>query len=198
MAYPWCTERRRRFQQIFVIPYPEPSRSQSWRQRPDLRNHLRRDRRQNEAERFRYTAFLKEQLKMTKGIVDSSKLSTSIKLYVAPILPQNPELNDIDFFEGALPRQLLLETLGSIQGILFPLNDSKPRRLLESSVNTGSSNPRVPYRSVVVAARGIMESTPTRVAGKADGTKKWSEVYDDSDSDRCHLRSHTGYMFSVL
>ncbi|EAW17100.1 uncharacterized protein NFIA_004580 [Aspergillus fischeri NRRL 181] len=46
----------------------------------DVRNHLRFDRKNNVLEVFHYTAFLKEQLKLTKGKEDPSDPMTSIKV----------------------------------------------------------------------------------------------------------------------
>ena len=42
---------------------------------------------------------------------------------------------------GALPRQLVLECLDSIQNVLFPLLDPKSRSLLESLTSTSSFDP---------------------------------------------------------
>ena len=42
---------------------------------------------------------------------------------------------------GALPRQLALECLDSIQKILFPLSDSKSRSLLQSLISTSAFDP---------------------------------------------------------
>jgi hypothetical protein len=42
---------------------------------------------------------------------------------------------------GALPRQLALEALDSVQKVLFPLSDAKSRALLQSLVSTASFDP---------------------------------------------------------
>jgi hypothetical protein len=42
-----------------------------------------------------------------------------------------------------LPRQLVLEVLDSLQGILFPLSDPKSRRLLESLISSYSLDPDI-------------------------------------------------------
>ena len=42
---------------------------------------------------------------------------------------------------GAIPRQLALETLDSVQKVLFPLNDAKSRSLLQSLVSTSFLDP---------------------------------------------------------
>ena len=44
---------------------------------------------------------------------------------------------------GILPRQLLLEILDSLQGILFPLSDTKSRKLLQSLVTTCALDPDI-------------------------------------------------------
>ncbi|KAM7220164.1 hypothetical protein V8F06_004492 [Rhypophila decipiens] len=79
----------------------------------DISNHLRYDRKANVVEIFHHVAFLKEQLRATKGAGDCSTPSASIKM-------------------GSLPRPLVIEVLDSIQGILFPLADRKSRGLLQS------------------------------------------------------------------
>ena len=44
---------------------------------------------------------------------------------------------------GALPRQLVLEVLDSLQGILFPISDPKSKRLLQSLVTAYSLDPDI-------------------------------------------------------
>jgi hypothetical protein len=44
---------------------------------------------------------------------------------------------------GALPRQLLLETLDSLQVVLFPLSDPKSKRLLCSLIHECSLDPDI-------------------------------------------------------
>lgn len=91
----------------------------------DLRKHLRLDHKNNVLELYHHTAFLKEHLRATKPTENklaSLSVSDSLKL-------------------GALPRQLALETLDSIQKILFPLGDGKSRSLLLSLTTTGSFDP---------------------------------------------------------
>ncbi len=46
-------------------------------------------------------------------------------------------------FSGALPRQLILEILDSVQDILFPLSEPKSKRLLRALVNTCSMDPDI-------------------------------------------------------
>ncbi|OTA90019.1 hypothetical protein M434DRAFT_398257 [Hypoxylon sp. CO27-5] len=90
----------------------------------DIRNHLHFNRRHNILEVYHYTGFLKEQLRATKDLDDCSSLSLSIK-------------------RGALPRQLVLEVLDSLQGVLFPLADPKSKRLLQSLVSSSSFDPDI-------------------------------------------------------
>ncbi|PVH92428.1 hypothetical protein DM02DRAFT_699980 [Periconia macrospinosa] len=84
----------------------------------DIQNHLRLHRRQNVIEIFHHTAFIKEQLRLTKGPGDWSSPSSTIKA-------------------GALPRQLALEVLDSLQMVLFPLSDPQSKQLLQSLVSNG-------------------------------------------------------------
>ena len=44
-------------------------------------------------------------------------------------------------FRGALPRQLALECLDSLQKIVFPLSDAKSRSLLQSLISKSSFDP---------------------------------------------------------
>lgn len=79
----------------------------------DLRSHLKIDRKTNTLEVFHHVAFLKEHLRLTKDYPKNMTVEKSLSL-------------------GALPRQLVLECLDSIQKILFPLSDAKSRSLLQS------------------------------------------------------------------
>ncbi len=79
----------------------------------DLRSHLKIDRRTNTLEVFHHVAFLKEYLRLTKDHPRHTLVEKSLSL-------------------GALPRQLVLECLDTVQKILFPLSDAKSRSLLQS------------------------------------------------------------------
>ena len=79
----------------------------------DLRSHLKIDRRTNTLEVFHHVAFLKEHLRLTKDYPRHMLVEKSLSL-------------------GALPRQLVLECLDTVQKILFPLSDAKSRSLLQS------------------------------------------------------------------
>ncbi|CEJ91034.1 hypothetical protein VHEMI06775 [[Torrubiella] hemipterigena] len=85
----------------------------------DLRNHLRFDRKNRVLYIFHHAAFLKEQLKLIKENFSEP---------VAVALP---------------PRRLLLETLTSLQEILFPLSDPRSRALLDTLVTTNSFDPDI-------------------------------------------------------
>ncbi|KAI3551782.1 hypothetical protein CABS03_09137 [Colletotrichum abscissum] len=78
----------------------------------DLRNHLRMDLKTGVVELYHHTAFLKECLKASKDT----------------------------HAEPLLPRQLALETLDSLQNILFPL-DKESRAFLRSLVSKASFDP---------------------------------------------------------
>ncbi|KAL6716713.1 hypothetical protein ACLMJK_006281 [Lecanora helva] len=88
----------------------------------DLRSHLKIDRRTNTLEVFHHVAFLKEHLRLTKDSPRNLNIEDSLRL-------------------GALPRQLVLECLDSIQKILFPLSDAKSRSLLQSLMTRLSFDP---------------------------------------------------------
>jgi hypothetical protein len=79
----------------------------------DLRNHLRLNQKAGVVEIFHHTAFLKEHLRLTRDSPRNITVGESISM-------------------GALPRQLVLEALDSIQKILFPLTDKKSHALLQS------------------------------------------------------------------
>jgi hypothetical protein len=86
----------------------------------DVRRHLRLNHRTGVVEIFHYTSFLKEHLRLTKDLPRSISVSDSIKA-------------------GALPRQLVLEILDSIQKILFPLSDPKACTMLRSFTTSSNS-----------------------------------------------------------
>ncbi|KAH7141928.1 hypothetical protein EDB81DRAFT_899350 [Dactylonectria macrodidyma] len=90
----------------------------------DIQSHLRLYRKGGVLEIFHYAAFLKEQLRQTRGPGDWSSPAASIKA-------------------GALPRQLVLEVLDSLQSILFPLSDPKSKRLLQSLICTCGFDPEL-------------------------------------------------------
>ncbi|KAI9763202.1 MAG: hypothetical protein M1839_006576 [Geoglossum umbratile] len=113
----------------------------------DLRSHLKLDRKNDIVEIFHHTAFLKEHLRLTKDKPRNMSVSDSLKLQVKPL--HQPMLSILVIWvneytstiSGALPRQLVLETLDSIQKILFPLSDPKSRSLLLSLTSTSSFDP---------------------------------------------------------
>lgn len=88
----------------------------------DLRSHLKIDRRTNTLEVFHHVAFLKEHLRLTKDHPRNLTVEKSLSL-------------------GALPRQLVLECLDTVQKILFPLSDAKSRSLLQSLTTRLSFDP---------------------------------------------------------
>jgi len=79
----------------------------------DLREHLKLDKKNGVLRIFHQTAFLKEHLRITKDG------------------PQDLSLVD-SFKKGALPRQLALEVLDSIQKLVFPLTDPKSVAILRA------------------------------------------------------------------
>ncbi|KAK4455307.1 hypothetical protein QBC34DRAFT_489622 [Podospora aff. communis PSN243] len=96
----------------------------SFRATHDIRNHLSFDRQANVIDIYHHTAFIKEQLRTTQEGADFSTPTLSIEA-------------------GSLPRQLLLEVLDSIQGVLFPLSDPKCKRILQSLVTSCSFDPDI-------------------------------------------------------
>ena len=88
----------------------------------DLRSHLRIDRRTNTLEVFHHVTFLKEHLRLTKDHPRNLTIEKSLSI-------------------GAIPRQLALECLDSVQKILFPLSDAKSRSLLQSLTTRFSFDP---------------------------------------------------------
>jgi hypothetical protein len=103
-------------------------------------------------ELFHHPAFLKESLRLTKDKKPALSIAESLRLYVSTIsyLPWIVWIEgmhhlpnaDFDYLNrGALPRQLALEVLDSIQKVLFPLDDPKSRILLGSLTSTSGFNP---------------------------------------------------------
>lgn len=87
----------------------------------DLRNHLKLDRKRAVVEIFHHTAFLKEHLRLTRDRPRNMSVADSVKI-------------------GVLPRALALETLATLQTILFPLTDAKSKALLLSLTSTTTQN----------------------------------------------------------
>ncbi|KAK5412635.1 hypothetical protein LTR06_005605 [Exophiala xenobiotica] len=83
----------------------------------DLTRHLKLDRRYNIVEIFHHVAFLKEHLRLTKDGPTRLSVEQSLK-------------------RGALPRQLAVEVVDSIQKVLFPASDAKSRAILNSLVSS--------------------------------------------------------------
>ncbi|KAI9857496.1 MAG: hypothetical protein M1813_008246 [Trichoglossum hirsutum] len=87
----------------------------------DLRNHLKLDRKQGVVEIYHHTAFLKEYLTATQSAPKGMSITDSARL-------------------GIIPRQLVLETLDSLQKILFP-PDPESQSLLRSLASKASFDP---------------------------------------------------------
>ncbi|KAI9686201.1 MAG: hypothetical protein M1822_003856 [Bathelium mastoideum] len=83
----------------------------------DVREHLKLDYRTGIVQIFHLTSFVKEQLRATKELGSDASVEDCVK-------------------HGALPRQLLLEIIDSIQRVLFPISDPKSYALLESLTGT--------------------------------------------------------------
>ncbi|KAK6516987.1 hypothetical protein TWF506_006866 [Arthrobotrys conoides] len=81
----------------------------------DLSNHLKLNRNTGVIEIFHHTAFLKENLRITRSMEGPMGVEESLRL-------------------GALPRQLALEALDSVQKIIFPLSDPSAVTLLQRLV----------------------------------------------------------------
>ncbi|MCJ1379602.1 hypothetical protein MMC17_002704 [Xylographa soralifera] len=88
----------------------------------DSRCHLKLDRENDVVQIYHHTAFLKEHLRLIKDKALNISVSESLNA-------------------GALPRQLALEILDSIQKVLFPLSDPKSRSLLQSLISTSLFDP---------------------------------------------------------
>ncbi|KAH7319846.1 hypothetical protein B0I35DRAFT_478152 [Stachybotrys elegans] len=126
----------------------------------DIRNHLHLDRRHRVLEIFHYTSFLKEQLRVTKDLDDTMSASLSLK-------------------RGALPRQLVLEVLESLQGTLFPLADPKSKRFLQSLVSTSALDPDILNFEFSAVRRAGEEKVPYIFLSERLG-----ELYNELQSPR--------------
>ncbi|KAI1125952.1 hypothetical protein F5Y10DRAFT_245988 [Nemania abortiva] len=93
----------------------------------DLRDHLRLSytSRGMVLNVYHHVGFLKQQLILTKATQCGESFSQSIKVC------------------GALPRQLMLETIDSLQSILFPVESKKARKLLDRLVATEQWDPEI-------------------------------------------------------
>ncbi|KAK6535556.1 hypothetical protein TWF694_002010 [Orbilia ellipsospora] len=98
----------------------------------DLSNHLKLNRATGVVEMFHHTAFLKESLRITKGSGGPMSIKESLGL-------------------GAIPRQLALEVLDSMQKIIFPLSDPSAVALLQNLVsNKGFDRDCLRFESSVI------------------------------------------------
>ncbi|KAI1775446.1 hypothetical protein F4818DRAFT_50245 [Hypoxylon cercidicola] len=118
----------------------------------DIRNHLRLYRKENVLEIYHHAGFLKEQLRLTHSPATSTEV-------------------------GALPRQLVLEVLESLQGILFPLSDQKSKRLLQRLVYTNGFDPEILQFEFASIRRAEEENI--RFVYLAD---RLSELYNESQN----------------
>ncbi|KAI0162422.1 hypothetical protein BJ166DRAFT_267320 [Pestalotiopsis sp. NC0098] len=103
----------------------------------DLRDHLRlsHTRRGLVLHVYHHAGFLKEQLIMTNTTPCDGSFSQSIAVC------------------GTLPRQLMLETIDSLQSILFPFENKKARKLLNRLVEKEQWDPEL--RDYPLGATGI-------------------------------------------
>ena len=94
----------------------------------DIRDHLKLDHKAGVVHVFHYTAFLKEQLRVTLHIPQATAG-----------LSQDTVVTEC-IRAGTLPRQLVLEVLDSIQKILFPISDNQSYALLDSLTGSKSGS----------------------------------------------------------
>ncbi|KAK6535589.1 hypothetical protein TWF694_002044 [Orbilia ellipsospora] len=87
----------------------------------DLSSHLKMSRQHRTLQIFHHCGFLKENLRKTEDL-GSLSVEECLKL-------------------GCIPRQLALETLYTIQRILFPLHEAKSYSLLSSLISSASFDP---------------------------------------------------------
>ena len=83
---------------------------------------------------------------------------------MSPIRDELSELLTFTMYSGALPRQLILEHLDSIQKILFPLSDPKSRALLLSLTTREAFDPEcLRFESAPIRHAGMHFSTATHI-----------------------------------
>ncbi|KAK6523397.1 hypothetical protein TWF281_001377 [Arthrobotrys megalospora] len=88
----------------------------------DLSSHLKFDKRDGIVHVFHHCGFLKENLRVTRDRGSQLSVADYLKL-------------------GCIPRQLALETLDTIQRILFPLADAESKTLISSLISTSYWDP---------------------------------------------------------
>ncbi|OAA63787.1 hypothetical protein ISF_04496 [Cordyceps fumosorosea ARSEF 2679] len=111
----------------------------------DLRDHLQFDRKHRILDIFHLTSFLKEQLRLSKGAPSASSSDGQ----------DSPDDDSNGPDHVLLPRQLLLETLSSVQQILFPPSDARCRQLLRTLVDSAGFDPDAArYELASVRRRG--------------------------------------------
>ncbi|KAF2094416.1 hypothetical protein NA57DRAFT_46558 [Rhizodiscina lignyota] len=161
----------------------------SFRATDSLYDHLKFDRKHRIVSIFHHTAFLKEHLLLTKDLPPSADAEACFQL-------------------GALPRQLCLEVLDSIQTVLFPLADKKSQSFLYYLVSTANFDPDtlsfdrtgVPYayeprflyfRERLLDLYAELENPPPRGAVEAWLQRKSGERY-------VMLATLLGVIFAIL
>jgi hypothetical protein len=110
----------------------------------DLGNHLKLDWKRGVVEIYHHTAVLKEHLTATQSASRDASVGDCIKLYVwksceTDFLPTTTD-SSVVHIRGNIPRRLALETLDSLQKILFP-SDPDSQSLLRSLVSNSSFDP---------------------------------------------------------
>ncbi|KAF7940500.1 uncharacterized protein EAE98_000627 [Botrytis deweyae] len=126
----------------------------NFRPTDDLRNHLRLDRNAGTVEIFHHTAFLKEQLRLTKEQPQNLSISDLIKI-------------------GALPRPLVIDVLDSIQEVLFPLAETKSRELLISLTSTYN------FDGDILRYDGVSVRKPNEIAQYQYFGKRLADLYNE-------------------
>lgn len=110
----------------------------------NLHHHLRLDITTKTVAVYHHTAVLKQHLRGTLNTDESSSMAKQIQEYVALRLPLVIKRLSISRklirTSGNIPRDLALETLVTIQEVLFPL-DSESRSLLHTLVSKDSFDP---------------------------------------------------------
>ncbi|KAJ6782470.1 hypothetical protein PWT90_04834 [Aphanocladium album] len=137
----------------------------------DLRDHLQFDRKHKILDIFHMTTFLKEQLRHSKEVrAASSDVNTDTHT------DADTQSSAADTHDVLLPRQLLLETLASIQQILFPPSDRRSRHLLRTLIASAGFDPDAArYESATVRQRG--ETTTLRYVYLAE---RLEDLYEET------------------
>ncbi|KAJ3498246.1 hypothetical protein NLG97_g1277 [Lecanicillium saksenae] len=135
----------------------------------DLRDHLQFDKKNRILDIFHLTTFLKEQLRDQKSVSDTSHSEREDSFAdTSRAGTEESTSHSVDI----LPRQLLLETLSSVQHILFPPTDHRARHLLRTLISSADFDPDAARYTFAEPRRYVYLAERWRTCTRRRGTRR--------------------------